>query len=209
MADYFSKHASTVCECLSDLDAQTALELGSGNGFLSVCFLASLQQQQSKRIKELVITDLQEHLPLIRRTLNANRHIHFVLGADGDEIRRDTLTISAADESHDAKDSIVVNVTQHAWGNIEGEPRKFDFIFGTDVAYRDELHAPLIQSLLYFSHPRTIILLGVTMNDTKPIFFDALWNAGFTYVRMADNNCMMPEYRGNTFGLFVIQKRPN
>jgi len=99
MADYFSKHAPTVCECLSNLDAETALELGSGNGFLSVCFLASLQQQQSKRMKELVITDLQEHLPLIRRTLNANRHIHFVLGADDDGISRGTLTTSAAEES--------------------------------------------------------------------------------------------------------------
>lgn len=83
--------------------------------------------------------------------------------------------------------------------------KKFDFIFGSDVAYRDYLHAPLIDTLVKFSHERTVSLIGVTMNDTKPVFFDLLHEAGFRYERLADH-LIEPEFRGKVFGLFLIQR---
>ena len=215
MAQYFSNHSSLVRRCLTNNHVKTALELGSGNGFLSVCLLASLmsqqdQQQQEPILNELVVTDLKEHLPLIARTFGGNQHVvpHFYM---------ENESFCGDDESNAAQDqpciSTVVKIAAYQWGEFNESDssslplqHKFDFIFGSDVAYSNELYQPLIQSLLHLSHERTIILLGVTMNDTKPIFFDALWDAGFTYERIADG-FMMPEYRGNTFGLFVVQRR--
>lgn len=234
MAYYFSQHSSVVCACLSNLKVKTALELGSGNGFVSVCFLASLTSQC--QLQKLVLTDLEEQLPFIQRTLNANRHIvrRFVvdynLFQSSNDSSNSSLPLSSSFYEEETTGSgqplcgtvetnIDVIVAMHSWGEFTTSAetnyndrsccaRKFDFIFGSDVAYQDNLHQPLIQSLVHFSHNRTIILLGVTMNDTKPIFFDALWNAGFTYIRIADNDYVMPEYRGKNFGLFILQRRP-
>eukprot|EP01083_Nonionella_stella_P242898 846884_1 len=98
-------------------------------------------------------------------------------------------------------------VKEHRWGEFEpDDDEKFDFIFGSDVAYRDFLHEPLIQTLVRYSHEGTISLIGVTMIDTKPKFFTELKEKGFTYVRLPDAQ-MAPEFRGTTFGLFVIQKK--
>ena len=98
-------------------------------------------------------------------------------------------------------------MVEHAFGSPSNVPLgKFDFIFGSDVAYRDHLHEPLIASLLELSHETTICLIGVTMIDTKPKFFTSLWEAGFRYDRVPDH-LMSHEFRGTTFGLFVIQKR--
>jgi predicted nicotinamide N-methyase len=234
MAYYFSQHSSVVCACLSNLKVNTAIELGSGNGFVSVCFLASLTSQC--QLKELVLTDLEEQLPFIQRTLNANRHIvrrfvvDYSLFQNSSDSSDSSLPLSSSFHEEETTGSgqplcgtmetnINVIVAMHSWGEFTTSAettyndrnfcaRKFDFIFASDVAYQDNLHQPLIQSLVHFSHDRTIILLGVTMNDTKPIFFDALWNAGFTYARIADNDCAMPEYRGKNFGLFILQRRP-
>jgi len=89
---------------------------------------------------------------------------------------------------------------------VQNGTKKFDFIFGSDVAYRDHLHVPLIASIDKFSHEQTLSLIGVTMNDTKPIFFQKLVVAGFTYDRIADH-LIAEEFRGTTFSLFVIRRR--
>jgi len=115
-------------------------------------------------------------------------------------------------------------VMEYQWGNHlrlgsttqKGDPNtsssssilddmKFDFIFGTDIAYRHYLHEALIESLIAKSHPNTIILIGITMMDTDVIFFQRLAQAGFTYERL-DDHLMDPEFRGYTFGLFVIHR---
>lgn len=49
----------------------TALDLGSGNGFLSICLAAIA----GDILSELVITDMEDHLALIERTVCANSHI--------------------------------------------------------------------------------------------------------------------------------------
>ena len=112
-------------------------------------------------------------------------------------------------------------VQEHLWGEFDNDHEEnkqvdtnklatnqtFDYIVGSDVAYRRELYEPLIASLQHFANERTVILLGCTMADTTPKFFDLLQRAGFTYRRLADH--VLPvAYRGQqTFGIFVLQKR--
>lgn len=182
MAKYFESHASSVRRNLRRLKNGgdlRAVELGSGNGYLSVCLAAVADGL----ISSLALTDLEDHLPLMRKTIGSNPHLF--LGITN------------------------VFVSEHKWGEFDNENdevanEKVDFIFGSDVAYRDHLHAPLIASLKRLSHENTISFLGVTMLDTKPSFFEALSEAGFRYERLADH-LMEPEFRGTTFGLFVIQ----
>jgi len=62
---------------------------------------------------ELYVTDLGDHLELIRRTIRENKHI---VSSDG--INR--------------TDRINVKVAEYSWGmnEIDAESDKFDFIFG-------------------------------------------------------------------------------
>lgn len=137
-------------------------------------------------MEEIVVTDLADHLPLMEQTINLNDHFL---------------------ETCESK--VKLTAKEHEWGKFateNDEHEKFDFIFGSDVAYRDYLHEPLIASLAHYSSDHTISLIGVTMHDTKPKFFESLEAAGFAYDRIADHH-MAPEFRGTTFGLFVIQKK--
>jgi hypothetical protein len=172
MAKYFQSHSNDISNCLRRLkklkmnidecDGVSAIELGSGNGFLSVCLLAAVATQKNV-LKSLVVTDMTDHLRLIQSTLDANSHVNDVCSVD-------------------------VLVQEHAWGKFEQDEPKYDFIFGTDLAYRDYLYEPLISSLLRFSHEHTVSLIGVTMDDTRPKFFDMLRGAGFRYERLAGEN---------------------
>mmetsp|Transcript_29869 Transcript_29869/g.34701 ORF Transcript_29869/g.34701 Transcript_29869/m.34701 type:complete len:263 (-) Transcript_29869:2413-3201(-) len=175
-----------------------ALELGSGNGLLSCCLASTV----GDLLDELVVTDLADHLDLMRQTVNANSHF-LTLQTDEKE-NKDR-------EDNSNLENVKCYVTEHTWGEFDDISTqskllgKFDFIFGSDVAYRDYLHDPLISSLDRLSHENTIILIGVTMTDTKPIFFSSLRKAGFRYERIPDH-LMSEEFRGATFGLFVIQR---
>jgi hypothetical protein len=123
---------------------------------------------------------MDTHLPLIQTTLDANAHL-----------------VSSTESN--------VQVTEHKWGEHTDalERKKFDLIVGSDVAYHEELYDILISSISRFSHESTVTLMGVTMNDTKPLFFHKLVEAGFRYERLADW-LMEPEFRGTTFGIFAI-----
>ena len=114
-----------------------------------------------------------------------------------------------------------VTLMEHRWGQefapsddidqsiearVNSGTQKFDLIVGSDVAYHPDLYDILIQSLLKFSASNTIILLGITMNDTTPAFFHKVHDEGFTYDRLADH--LLPlEFRGTTFSVFVVKKR--
>jgi predicted nicotinamide N-methyase len=154
------------------------LELGSGNGFLGVCLMAANPQ-----LETVVITDTKEHLPLIEKTLILN----------GIEDKRK------------------VRAVEYLWGpNTSETPAaikdtNFDLIIGSDLAYRDELHDPLIASIVACSSETTVTLLGVTMRDTRPIFFQKLIRAGLKYERLADH-LLESTFRGKRFGVFVIWK---
>ena len=128
---------------------------------------------------------MADHLALMQSTIDANSHV-------------------------DKSRSVDVSVEEHVWGsfddNVSSEGQKYDFIFGTDLAYRDYLYEPLISSLLRFSHQHTVSLIGVTMTDTRPKFFDLLRKAGFRYERLADH-LMEGEFQSCTsFGVFVLQR---
>ena len=96
----------------------------------------------------------------------------------------------------------------------------FDLIIGSDVAYRDYLHEPLIDALKEFSSRSsssssssttsiipTVSLIGITMNDTKPIFFQKLIQAGFQYEKLAEH-LFDTEYNtcSRQFGIFAITR---
>ena len=180
----------------------SVLELGSGNGLLSVCLLALAKHLQAKKgeaiiIEDLVVTDLEDHLPLIQKTLDANQHLS-----------------SAATKIH---------VLEHAWGKfaevtgaadsttstfsnrVQSGQHKFDLILGSDVAYHPDLYDILIASMQQYAHAKTVLLIGVTMNDTKPEFFHKLRKAGFQYRKFADH-LLDKDFQGRTFGIFQIQK---
>lgn len=164
------------------------LELGSGNGFLGVCILAA-----NPNLEQIVITDTKDHLPLIERTLERNG-IEFGSTSCGDS---STLSNSK------------VLVEEYLWGPTALETpaaikdNSFDLIIGSDLAYRNELHDPLIASILAASNADTVTLLGVTMRDTRPIFFQKLIAAGLKYERLADH-LLENLYRGKRFGVYVI-----
>jgi len=200
----------------------SVLELGSGNGLLSVCLLAlahheqQLQQLDNKNnsnntqptplIQELVITDLLDHIPLIQKTLDANPH--FVRPLDKPQPTQPR-----------------VHVTEHCWGKfrppqialpddqkwtlsdrVNHGTAKFDLIIGSDVAYHEDLYDILIESLWQFSNDTTLVLMGVTMADTKPAFFHQLREAGFVYEKFADH-LLSPDFRGRTFGIFQLRRK--
>lgn len=186
LAEYFNtSHAETQ---LYRHKVQRVLELGSGNGFLAVCLWRACPT-----LHQIVVTDTAEHLGLMRETISTN----------GMQNELDTRKIVVQEylwgsgplvemEDNDEKDSI---------------SKPFDLIVGSDLAYRDELHDPLIQTILDMSTPgRTVTLLGVTMNDTKPIFFHKLSAAGLQYERLADH-LLAPTYRGVNFAIFCIQRQ--
>lgn len=208
MSGYFAAHASSVRDGLRRCvrpDASSrrarALELGSGHGLLSVCLAVAVR---GDALRELVVTDAADHLPLIGRTLFDDN-----AAALGLRRRR------RADDEHDDADAfdgaVRLRVVEHAWGTDEKDDDDaldgtFDFVFGSDVAYRDHLHAPLVKSLSRFTHERSVALVGVTTTDTGPSFFDALWDAGFRYERLSDR-LIEPRFRGTTFGIFAVERR--
>lgn len=191
----------------------SALELGSGNGCLSICLAASARDV----ISELIVTDLEDHLELIRRNINRNNHVM--------DLRSSTLSSTATTTAKYGK-TVKTIIMEHQWGKYSNNDssnnnhnhkdsiqhqlqtgiKKFDFIFGSDLAYEETLYQPLISSLLKFSHESTVSLIGVCMHDTTPQFFTDLRLAGFRYERIADHE-MDVKFRGNIFGLFVIWKK--
>lgn len=200
MAKYFQRSAMEVRRSLMRLSSKklSVLELGSGNGFLSICFMALAHDL----IANLVITDTAEHLGLMEQTLKNNEHILNKTATRPNVIVAEHNWGEFVEESND---SSTAEKTSLELGRIDGSTQ-FDFIFGSDLAYREVLYDPLIASLKKLCHSETIFLLGVTMQDTKPKFFHRLIEAGFRYERLGDH-LMEPQYRGTTFGLFIIQKR--
>ncbi|KAG7347255.1 lysine methyltransferase [Nitzschia inconspicua] len=226
-------------ESSSSSSSLRVLELGSGNGFLSVCLVVAAMMRPTSnscittKSKEpdpiipihVVATDTASHLSLMERTIQSN------------------LTRLSSTSSLDL--ARFVTVQEYLWGDTfignnsssnnfhsSGNTNTFDLIIGSDLAYRDDLHDPLIAALQHFhninettpattsSSPSTTstaatrittTLLGVTMTDTKPIFFQKLQQAGFGYEKLADH-LLQPEFRGGgsrQFGIFVIYNNSN
>ena len=169
MAQYLQEHPKHALTQLSNLQTRICrseknrrklkiLELGSGNGFLATCWWALLAEDPSL-VDEIVVTDTKDHCKLIEQTIGTNHHLQ-------------------------EKTDIKVRVCEHKWGIFHPplSNQTFDLIVGSDLAYREELYDPLIASLIHFCHKDTHVLLGVTMNDTKPEFFRMLRRQGFDYM---------------------------
>jgi len=158
---------------------KSAIELGSGNAFIGM--LLSVIVPSAK----VFVTDIGEHVQFMEDTLQLNR---------------------------DQLDFDRISVAEYNWGDAVvparlGGHSKFDFIFGSDVAYRDYLHSPLVEALKLLSHQGTKILIGVTMHDTSVSFFDKLIENGFRYTRLHDS-VMDEEFHGKMSGLFFIERWP-
>jgi hypothetical protein len=210
IAKYFEHHSTDVADNLKRLaemrrkrgyhDGISAIELGSGNGFLSVCLLA-LAASQNIPLNKLNITDTEDHLNLMEETIEANSHVWDELIV----VKGGSSFISHGSLTNSKEYPVTVTVAEHLWG-VDCSNEKYDFIFGSDLAYRDYLYDPLILSLLQLSHQHTICLIGVTMNDTRPQFFDKLSKAGFRFERLGDH-FLEGQFRGANFGIFVVKRR--
>ena len=245
MAKYFQIHSEAVrnnlqrlqsSSCSNNIDDDdsakkkkiSAIELGSGNGFLSIC-LAALAPDI---IDILAITDLDDHLELMNQTVNANSHILSNCNSVKHNQQQDNI---ADEEIQTSKVQNLVKsiVMEHRWGEfdnnnnnndddtskldelssslltieqkVQNGSKTFDFIFGSDIAYREYGYHPLIASFQRLFHENSVGLVGITMVDTRPKFFHLLREAGFRYDRLSDH-LMEPEFRNNTFGLFVIRR---
>jgi len=144
---------------------------------------------------------MQDHLSLMEKTIRTNPHVwdELMVKKEGS-----AFTYNGS-PSNRTERPVSVTVSEYVWG-VDDFDEKYDFIFGSDLAYRDYLHDPLISSLLKLSHQHTICLIGVTMNDTRPVFFDKLTQHGFRYERLADHY-LEGQFRGGNFGIFVIMRR--
>lgn len=252
MAKYLnSDHAAKQLERLVELSHHrrtiNILELGSGNGLLAACWLAlGSRGNQNNQIQNLVVTDTNEHLPLIEQTLKANEHL---LSCGSLLTTSSSARVTADQKGKDVVSPPRVFVLEHRWGDFQdlcsaaataettsgesdgcsavftamaqrlatGKKCDFDLIVGSDLAYHEDLYDPLIESLWRFTERErnnnqheedpVVILLGCTMSDTTPGFFDRLLDKGFVYQRLADH-LLESDYRGRIFGIFVIQRRP-
>jgi predicted nicotinamide N-methyase len=171
---------------------------------------------------EVVVTDTAEHLPLMRATIESN--LKRILPQI---IRNHKANTTDIDIDTYIDVERIARVEEYLWGEeynfgggrtsnrsgdkISGhqQSKSFDLIIGSDVAYRDHLHDPLIAALDEFCVPQhTVALIGVTMSDTKPIFFEKLTERGFCYEKLADH-LLGDEFctSNRQFGVFSISKR--
>ncbi|GMI50417.1 hypothetical protein ScalyP_jg3227 [Parmales sp. scaly parma] len=175
LAAYFEANPAFLNKSLGN---KRCIEVGSGNAYNGM-LLATIVPTCS-----VVVTDIFKHVAFMKETIIENRASLENCGAD-------------------------VKAAEYDWG---AEPDikqlghdQFDFIFGSDVAYRDYLHDPLIDAFDKLSHVNTVILIGVTKTDTSTEFFTKLNKRNFSYTRFHDNQ-LDPEFRGNIFGLYFIQR---
>lgn len=139
----------------------------------------------------VVLTDNQEHLPIIRRNIELNTELlHRRVDSEG-------------------KESVVVSCELLDWSR----PEEFDLgggrvdvVIGTDVVYNKALYDIFISTLMCLCSPCTVVLMGITRTDTDRSFFDKLAARGFTYTKIPEYNCPK-EYQSTNFGLFVVQRR--
>jgi hypothetical protein len=199
------------------------LELGSGNGFLSTCLVVAAMMRRDDTCRNdieeassflafnkdpipvhVTTTDTADHLSLMKTTIESNLKR---ISAEAALQRGQALNLSQ-----------YVTVQEYIWGETTTEKdltrwSEFDLIIGSDLAYREELHDPLIAALQKFygnvsTNYGPVTLLGVTMTDTKPIFFQKLIQSKFRYEKLADH-LLQAEFRGSgsrQFGIFVIYR---
>ena len=146
------------------------------------------------------MTDLADHVPLLQATVHANPA---ALGTTR-ELRVQEYVWGGASSLHDTASS----------------SSSFDLVLGSDVAYGEECYDDLLQSLQALlgggaaaadanngSSSSSVALIGFTLMDTRPYFFDRMVaEYGLTYRKLSDH-LLGSAFRGTTFGVFVIQQQ--
>mmetsp|Transcript_39558 Transcript_39558/g.52155 ORF Transcript_39558/g.52155 Transcript_39558/m.52155 type:complete len:216 (+) Transcript_39558:179-826(+) len=146
------------------------IELGSGTGLVGLyigCLIPA---------KEIYLTDLSTHLPIISKNIKLNQ----------------------------ANLKCAVKEAEFDWGGEVDLGNEFDVIIATDVVYAPELYSIFINALIKSSNPYTVILLGVTRTDTNVTFFNLLKQSGFAYYRVQDDKINVNNCEGTNFGLFCV-----
>ena len=140
------------------------------------------------------MTDLADHVPLLQATVHANPA---ALGTTR-ELRVQEYVWGGASSLHDTASS----------------SSSFDLVLGSDVAYGEECYDDLLQSLQALlggaadaKNNGSVALIGFTLMDTRPYFFDRMVaEYGLTYRKLSDH-LLGSAFRGTTFGVFVIQQQ--
>eukprot|EP00985_Skeletonema_marinoi_P014395 scaffold7294_cov109-Skeletonema_marinoi.AAC.3 len=122
IAKYFEHHYSDVSDNLNRLaemkrkrgenDGISAIELGSGNGFLSACLLA-LAQTTSLSLKNVVVTDMEDHLILMEKTIRTNPHVwdELIVTKEGS-----SSTYHGSPSNRKERPASSVTVAEYKWG---------------------------------------------------------------------------------------------
>ncbi|EJK47643.1 hypothetical protein THAOC_33622 [Thalassiosira oceanica] len=124
MGRYFDQNVSAVIANIESLvqvkgGRLAAIELGAGNGFLSVCLMALLQGHQHL-VEVLNVTDLSDHLGLITKTVLANSHVWSKLKVLAPDHGKEEIY------EGNLEGSTTVQVQAHEWGTTDGSEKKYD-----------------------------------------------------------------------------------
>ena len=131
----------------------------------------------------VVITDQESHMALISSNIALN---------DTSSV----CTVSALDW------------TDHA----TFPPEPFDVVLALECVYKEGLYSPLIDALVHCLRPGGVILLGLTRQFAKPLFFQKLVQRGLQYCLIPHESlpaACVSSTGGNDCGLFVLQTRPS
>ncbi|KAG9285409.1 hypothetical protein G9A89_010884 [Geosiphon pyriformis] len=134
-----STHPTSILTSVDNTnDNYIILELGSGTGYVGISLSRRLKRTQAK----IILTDLEQVLPLIRHNLTKNSQSLF---------RKD--------------DDISVNRLE--WGSTEDAKHilsqhngSVDLVIASDLVYFPELFQPLIRTLLDVCNEQTVVVFG-------------------------------------------------
>lgn len=148
VCDHLSRRRSSYIESGS----QKVLELGAGTG------LAGIYASSLFSAWQVVLTDLPDHVPLLRTNNKLNSSRCGVVALDW------------------TNESDLVELD-----------KGYDLIIATDCAYHERLHIPLTNALVRACSTARCIF-GATKSDTGREFFEGLSKAGLEYSLIEDGN---------------------
>lgn len=154
---------------------KSIIDLGSGTGITSILI------DQMYEPSEVVITDLESHVPHINYNISLN--------------------------SSTSRGVSVCNGVTLDWFQPDTLNRKFDVIIAFECVYNELLYEPFIKSLAAVSTCNSIIFLGLTRLFARPAFFHLLICYGFDYMLIPQDKMPQDYHRettGRDVGLFVI-----
>jgi hypothetical protein len=157
--------------------------------------IAGILVDQAFEPSEVMITDLEDHLELIRSNVLRNPC--------------KTVKVSQYDWCHPPELGTYDIVLAFEWllsPPVSSPSPSLSYLYRLLSVYREELYEPLIQSLKLLCHKESIILLGLTRSFAKPSFFSVMRSHGLNYSMIpmeALPQTYYSETAGSNVGLFV------